>query len=138
MELAALPAKRGLRGTPTGNFDPRFGMNKQPQGPVDSFFGLDTNRMFGFKNQGPAEMDLAAPPSALMARAGIKTGPSHALPAEMLTNSETRGRNFGGGVTPGEVPPMNAVERARMGLGGTPYGGRDPNDPRNAAIAAYR
>jgi hypothetical protein len=46
-----------------------------------------------------------------------------------------------GGVRPGEAPAMNAVQAARaQGLGGPPPGmaGRDPKDPRNAALAGYR
>lgn len=47
----------------------------------------------------------------------------------------------GMGVRPGQGPGMNAVEFARMqGQGGAPPGmaARDPNDPRNAALAGYR
>lgn len=40
-----------------------------------------------------------------------------------------------GGVRPGREPKMNAVEAARQGQGAPP--GFNPNDPRNAALAAY-
>lgn len=49
-----------------------------------------------------------------------------------------------GGVVPGAVPAMNAVEAARAQMGQPPPGppqgmqGRDPNDPKNAVLGAYR
>jgi len=49
-------------------------------------------------------------------------------------------RNMSGGVTPGREPAMNAVQQARaQGQGGPPpgMGGRNPNDPKNAVLAAY-
>lgn len=75
----------------------------------------------------------AGPPKASM---GLTAG-NTAMPASIQAQID----RTSGGVRPGAVPAMNAVEAARaQGMGGPPpgMGGRDMKDPRNAALAGYR
>lgn len=50
---------------------------------------------------------------------------------------ERRPLDMSGGVRPGNFSGPNAVEQARMNMAPNPMAGRNPNDPRNAVLAAY-